>query len=64
MMKTNTTNKKAYQAPVIRSVEFNVEKGFAGSPSLVPHTNMTEAVMQNNVNYTGSGDNSHFTYSF
>lgn len=31
MMKTNTTNKKAYQAPVIRSVEFNVEKGFAGS---------------------------------
>lgn len=30
-MKNQTSQKQAYQAPVVRSVEFNVEKGFAGS---------------------------------
>lgn len=52
-MKKNTT-KKAYQTPVIRSVEFKVENGFAGSPlSLVPESNRTESVRQNDQNYSG-----------
>ena len=36
-MKNQTSQKQAYQAPVVRSVEFKVEQGFAGSPgNIIP----------------------------
>lgn len=65
MMKTNTTNKKAYQAPVIRSVEFNVEKGFAGSPN-VPLTNSLENIgrYRSYSNTSGANNSDFFSYSF
>lgn len=62
MMKTNTTNKKAYQAPVIRSVEFNVEKGFAGSPGGIIHPETLRSNSMENV--TRQESTSTFSYSW
>lgn len=48
-MKKQNPEKQAYQAPVVRSVEFKVEQGFAGSPDIIHnHSYSMENVEEGN----------------
>lgn len=60
-MKKQNPEKQAYQAPVVRSVEFKVENGFLGS---VPITNSLENVGYSSNNYGSNDNGSYFSYSF
>lgn len=54
--------KKAYLAPVVKSVSFQVEKGFAGSPegsTLVPGAG-TERLFSNSEGGVNDNYNSYF----
>ncbi|MCQ2294140.1 MAG: hypothetical protein MJZ67_00670 [Bacteroidales bacterium] len=57
-MRKSKTSKQAYVAPVVRSVAFQVERGFAGSPR--PEALMVESVAESQQNFDGS----HFSYGF
>lgn len=61
MMKTNTTNKKAYLAPVVKTVEFKVENGFESMTKMHVGDRFQSIRMQD-VDY-GNTYNS-FNYSF
>ena len=45
-MKNQTSQKQAYQAPVVRSVELKVEQGFAGSNIIHHHPYSMENVSE------------------
>ncbi|MCQ2273352.1 MAG: hypothetical protein MJZ86_01005 [Bacteroidales bacterium] len=53
-MKNLTPQKQAYQEPVVRSVEFKVEQGFAGSGNIIHNHPFSMENVTEGTSYDGS----------